>query len=68
MSYTVITKTGKIKQFYIKEVAEMYRTNMGGVVFSQQTAFFEHFQGFYSGISPRVLRPNNFAVFDGLCF
>ena len=36
MSYTVITKTGKIKQFYIKEVAEMYRTNMGGVVFSQQ--------------------------------
>ena len=36
MSYTVITKTGKIKQFYIKEVAEMYQTINGGVVFTQQ--------------------------------
>jgi hypothetical protein len=36
MEYTVITKTGKVKQFYIKSVAEMYRQLNGGVVFTQQ--------------------------------
>jgi hypothetical protein len=37
MNYTLITKTGKIMQFYIKEVAECYKAQFGGVVFSQQT-------------------------------
>lgn len=36
MQYTLITKTGKIMQFYIKEVAECYKLQFGGVVFTQQ--------------------------------
>ena len=36
MKYTVITKQGKIKQFYIESVARMYRDLNGGVVFTQQ--------------------------------
>jgi hypothetical protein len=36
MKYTVITKTGKIKQFYIESVAQMYQQLNGGVVFTQQ--------------------------------
>jgi hypothetical protein len=36
MKYTVITKTGKIKQFYIESVAQMYVNLNGGVVFTQQ--------------------------------
>ncbi len=36
MKYTVITKQGKIKQFYIESVAEMYVRLKGGVVFTQQ--------------------------------
>ncbi|CAB4241519.1 hypothetical protein UFOVP71_57 [uncultured Caudovirales phage] len=36
MPYTLITKTGKIMQFYVKEVADMYQTLNGGVVFTQQ--------------------------------
>lgn len=36
MQYTLITKTGKIMQFYVKEVAELYQRIDGGVVFSQQ--------------------------------
>jgi hypothetical protein len=36
MKYTVITKTGKIKQFYIQSVAEMYASLNKGVVFTQQ--------------------------------
>jgi hypothetical protein len=36
MKYTVITNQGKIKQFYIQSVAEMYRNLNGGVVFTQQ--------------------------------
>ena len=36
MTYTVITAQGKIKQFYIKSVAEMYVNLKGGVVFTQQ--------------------------------
>jgi hypothetical protein len=36
MPYTLITATGKIMQFYVKDVAEMYRVGLGGVVFSQQ--------------------------------
>jgi hypothetical protein len=36
MKYTVITKTGKIQQFHILSVAELYRNLNGGVVFTQQ--------------------------------
>jgi hypothetical protein len=36
MKYTVITTQGKIKQFHIQSVAEMYRNLNGGVVFTQQ--------------------------------
>lgn len=36
MQYTVITKQGKIKQFYIREVAENYRVLHGGVVITPQ--------------------------------
>jgi hypothetical protein len=36
MKYTVITTQGKIKQFYIESVAQMYVNLNGGVVFTQQ--------------------------------
>jgi hypothetical protein len=36
MKYTVITSNGKIKQFYIESVAQMYVNLNGGVVFTQQ--------------------------------
>lgn len=36
MQYTLITKTGKIMQFYVKELADTYQQSLGGVVFSQQ--------------------------------
>jgi hypothetical protein len=36
MQYTLITKSGKIMQFYVKEVAETYQAGLGGVVFTQQ--------------------------------
>ena len=36
MPYTLITATGKVMQFYVKDVAEMYCVGLGGVVFSQQ--------------------------------
>jgi hypothetical protein len=36
MQYTLITKTGKIMQFYVKSVAELYQCINGGVVFTQQ--------------------------------
>jgi hypothetical protein len=36
MQYTLITKTGKIMQFYVKAVADMYQALNGGVVISQQ--------------------------------
>ncbi len=36
MQYTLITKSGKIMQFYVKSVAEMYQVINGGVVFTQQ--------------------------------
>ena len=36
MQYTLITKTGKIMQFYVKSVAELYQSINGGVVFTQQ--------------------------------
>ena len=36
MQYTLITKSGKIMQFYVKAVAETYQLGLGGVVFTQQ--------------------------------
>jgi hypothetical protein len=36
MNYTVITKTGKVKQFYIKAVAEMFVSMNGGTLISEQ--------------------------------
>lgn len=36
MKYTVITKQGRVKQFYIESVAKMFVALHGGVVFSQQ--------------------------------
>jgi hypothetical protein len=36
MPYTLITKQGRVMQFYIKSVAELYQTINGGVVITQQ--------------------------------
>ena len=36
MQYTLITKNGKIMQFYLKSVAELYQQINGGVVLTQQ--------------------------------
>lgn len=36
MQYTLITKSGKIMQFYVKEVADLYQSINGGVVLTQQ--------------------------------
>ena len=36
MQYTLITKSGKIMQFYLKSVADLYQTINGGVVFTHQ--------------------------------
>jgi hypothetical protein len=36
MEYTLITKEGKVMQFYLESVANTYKGLYGGVVFSQQ--------------------------------
>lgn len=36
MGYTLITKQGKIMQFHIKAVADLYQSLNGGVVITQQ--------------------------------
>lgn len=36
MQYTLITAQGKIMQFYVLAVAEMYQAINGGVVITQQ--------------------------------
>ena len=36
MQYTLITKTGKVMQFYVKSLADTYQLNLGGVVLTQQ--------------------------------
>jgi hypothetical protein len=36
MPYTLVTKQGKVMQFYVKAVAELYQTINGGVVITQQ--------------------------------
>lgn len=35
MPYTLITKTGRIMQFYVKSVAELYQSLNGGVIVSK---------------------------------
>lgn len=36
MNYTLITSKGRVMQFYIRSVAELYQAKEGGVVFTQQ--------------------------------
>lgn len=36
MPYTLITSTGRIMQFYIRALADMYAINEGGVVFGEE--------------------------------
>ena len=36
MKYTLIMSNGKIMQFYVKAVAELYQSINGGVVVTQQ--------------------------------
>ena len=36
MQYTLITRKGRVMQFYIQAVAELYQSIEGGVVFTQQ--------------------------------
>jgi len=36
MQYTLITRQGKVMQFYVKAVAELYQSLNGGVVITQQ--------------------------------
>jgi hypothetical protein len=36
MQYTLITTSGKVMQFYIKAVADMYQQGLGGVVVGPQ--------------------------------
>jgi hypothetical protein len=36
MKYSLITKTGRIMQFYVLEVAQLYQSFEGGVVITQQ--------------------------------
>ena len=36
MQYTLITKTGKIMQFYVKAVAELYLSLNGGVIVTKE--------------------------------
>lgn len=36
MKYTLITKNGKIKQFYVESLANLYQEIYGGVVLKQQ--------------------------------
>jgi len=36
MQYTLITQDGKIMQFFVKGVAELYQQINGGVVITQQ--------------------------------
>jgi len=36
MQYTLITQQGKVMQFYVKSVADLYCSLNGGVVITQQ--------------------------------
>ena len=36
MEYTLITKTGRVMQFYVKSVAELYLSLNGGVIVTKE--------------------------------
>ncbi len=36
MNYTLITSTGKVQTFFMKEIAELYQTIYGGVVVTKE--------------------------------
>lgn len=36
MQYTLITKTGRVMQFYVKGVAELYLSLNGGVIVTNE--------------------------------
>lgn len=55
MQYTVITKTGKIKQFYINEVAEMYKSNFGGCCFYATNSIPKYHKNFGCTIIPKIV-------------
>ena len=38
MRYALITKSGKVMMFYIKDMAEMYQRTHGGVVLDEETS------------------------------
>ena len=48
MPYTLITKQGKVMQFYVKSVAELYQQLNGGVVISQQLLVDEPVESVYN--------------------
>ena len=48
MNYTLITSQGKIMQFYIKSVADLYQSLNGGVVITQQILVDETAQSVYN--------------------
>jgi hypothetical protein len=48
MPYTLITKQGKVMQFYVKSVAELYQSLNGGVVITQQILVDETAQTCYN--------------------
>jgi len=48
MNYTLITSQGKIMQFYVKSVADLYQTLNGGVVITQQILVDETAQTQYN--------------------
>jgi hypothetical protein len=48
MQYTLITKQGKIMQFYQPAVATMYQTLYGGVVITQQILVDDSAQTVYN--------------------
>ena len=48
MSYTLITKTGKIMQFYVKSVAELYQTINGGQLITNAILVDEVVQTVYN--------------------
>ena len=48
MKYTLITKTGRVYQFYTMSLATTYQQAYGGVVFSQQILVDETVQTVYN--------------------
>jgi len=48
MKYTLITKQGRVMQFYVESVARLYQSLNGGVVFTQQILVDEVAQNLYN--------------------